>query len=145
MENTEKNDNLINSILSFSSSSSEEQNSKEFEVKIISYNLNIFQIFICPNGETYDKAFKLTITPTINTYKRLKEDIIYNQKLSKSLEDKMIIYNYKGLEIDDTDISILKNNDILFFENKNKPFSTENYINEYQKIEYIKEGGYGKG
>ena len=56
----------------------------------------------------------------------------------------MIIYNYKGLEIDDTDISILKNNDILFFENKNKPFSTENYINEYQKIEYIKEGGYGK-
>ena len=126
MENTEKNDNLINSILSFSSSSSEEQNSKEFEVKIIFYNLNIFQIFICPNGETYDKAFKLTITPTINTYKRLKEDIIYNQKLSKSLEDKMIIYNYKGLEIDDTDISILKNNDILFFENKNKPKKYKN-------------------
>jgi hypothetical protein len=42
MENTEKNDNLINSILSFSSSSSEEQNSKEFEVKIIFCNLNIF-------------------------------------------------------------------------------------------------------
>ena len=42
MENTEKNDNLINSILSFSSSSSEEQNSKELEVKIIYYNLNIF-------------------------------------------------------------------------------------------------------
>ena len=42
MENTEKNDNLNNSILSFSSSSSEEQNSKELEVKIIYYNLNIF-------------------------------------------------------------------------------------------------------
>ena len=42
MENTEKNDNLNNSILSFSSSSSEEKNSKELEVKIIYYNLNIF-------------------------------------------------------------------------------------------------------
>jgi myosin-light-chain kinase len=56
----------------------------------------------------------------------------------------MIIYNYKGLEIDDSDISILKNNDILYLEKNQKPFLTENYINEYQKIEYIKEGGYGK-
>ena len=56
----------------------------------------------------------------------------------------MTIYNYKGLEIDDSDISILKNNDILYLEKNQKPFLTENYINEYQKIEYIKEGGYGK-
>jgi serine/threonine protein kinase len=48
------------------------------------------------------------------------------------------------LELDDTDITILKNNEILYMETNKKPFSTDNYINEYKKIEYIKKGGYGE-
>ena len=58
--------------------------------------------------------------------------------------EKMKIYNHKGIEIDDIDISDLRNNDILYLSLEGENFSNNNYINEYEYVSSIKKGGYGE-
>lgn len=50
----------------------------------------------------------------ISTVKNLKEAIIFEKGYSKSYLDKMVLYNYKGIEIDDLDIPYLTANQIIY-------------------------------
>ena len=56
----------------------------------------------------------------------------------------MIIFNYKGIEMDETDISHLKNNQVLYVSLDGYPFNYVNYMNQYEFVKNIKSGGYGK-
>ena len=56
----------------------------------------------------------------------------------------MIIFSFKGLEIDEVDIQYLKNDDLLFVSFDGQSFLSINYFNQYEFVKYIKSGGYGK-
>jgi len=53
------------------------------------------------------------IAPSINSLKRLKDSLLSSLDI-QSPTDKIKIYNYKGLEIDDADIEYLKDKQILY-------------------------------
>jgi len=69
--------------------------------------------------------------------------------------EKMKIYNYKGIEIDNADIPYLKDKQMLYLalnSNSNylkilmfldESFNVINYYREYEFIKQIKSGGYG--
>ena len=76
---------------------------------------------------------KLDLQSTINSVRRLKETIAYSKQLSRESIDKMKIYNHRGIEVDDIDISDLKN-DILYLDLNGDEFSVNNYINEYKLV-----------
>ena len=61
------------------------------------------------------------INKTINSLKRLKDFIVHKLQMKISL-DKIKIYDYKEIEIDDADITYLHNNQTLYvsFEGKLK-------------------------
>lgn len=125
-------DNKSNSSLEFTSDSANDNSS------------DIVNVIIWENGKTAKFAYKIEITSTINTPKRLKETIIYTKNLSKFYLDKMIIYNHRGIEADDIDISNLKNDEILYCDLEGKEFSVKNYENEYEFLSFIKEGGFAQ-
>ena len=50
----------------------------------------------------------------------------------------MRVYNDKGIEIDDADLSSLHNKDILYVSLNGEPFEKENIIDTYEKIKVIK-------
>ena len=50
----------------------------------------------------------------------------------------MRVYNDKGIEIDDADLSSLHNKDILYVSLNGEPFEKENIIDTYEKIKLIK-------
>ena len=112
-------DNKSNSSLEFTSDSANDNSS------------DIVNVIIWENGKTAKFAYKIEITSTINTPKRLKETIIYTKNLSKFYLDKMIIYNHRGIEADDIDISNLKNDEILYCDLEGKEFSVKNYYLGY--------------
>ena len=56
----------------------------------------------------------MIITSAVNTYKRVKEELITMENLSKDYFDKIKVYNHKGIEICDEDIGEFHNKDILF-------------------------------
>ena len=56
----------------------------------------------------------MKINPYINSLKRLKDVIITHLKYPRLYIDRAILYNYKGLEIDDVDIPYLIQNQILY-------------------------------
>ncbi len=58
--------------------------------------------------------------------------------------ERMIIFNEKGIEMDETDIFHLKNNQLLFVSLDGCGFTYLNYMNQYQIIQNVKCGGYGK-
>ena len=80
----------------------------------------------------------MIITSAVNTYKRVKEELITMENLSKDYFDKIKVYNHKGIEICDEDIGEFHNKDILFISLNGEPFSIENYINEYELLKEIK-------
>ena len=82
----------------------------------------------------------MIITSAVNTYKRVKEELITMENLSKDYFDKIKVYNHKGIEICDEDIGEFHDKDILFVSLNGEPFSIENYINEYELIKEIKKG-----
>jgi len=112
--------------LSFSSNSSEEE-------KIT----DTLKIFVWINGKKASNSFQVEITSSINSYKRLKEQINYTGNLNKNIEQ-MRVYNDKGIEIDDADLSSLHNKDILYVSLNGEPFEKENIIDTYEKIKVIK-------
>lgn len=56
----------------------------------------------------------------------------------------MIIYNSKGLEVDEVDIQYLRNGQVLFVSQDGQSFNPINYLNQYEFVKYVKSGGYGK-
>ena len=102
------------------------------------------KILIWQNGKTEKSIIEILITKEINTYKKLKEAIIYEKNLPKSLYEKMKIYNNLEIEIDDTEVENLTQNDILYLSLDGSKFSELNYINQYEILKFIKSGGYGE-
>lgn len=83
--------------------------------------------------------------------KRLK-DCILNQTQKCPL-DKIRVFNNKGIEIDDADISYLSSDQILYVSLDGKNiiniykggnFDEDNFAKEYEFVFWIKSGGYGK-
>ena len=104
----------------------------------------VVQVVIWENGKTAKNTFTIEITSTINSVRRLKETIAYSKELSRSSIDKMKVYNHRGIEVDDIDISDLKNDDILYLDLNGDDFSVNNYINEYEFVKFVKEGGFSE-
>lgn len=101
-------------------------------------------ITVCFNGKSYSKSFQLTLSYSTNSLKRLKDLILNSIKNTSSTAiEKIKIFNYKGIEIDDVDIEYLGNNQLLFVSLDGSNFSNLNYLNEYEIIKKIKSGGYG--
>ena len=63
-------------------------------------------IVIWPNGKKVDSAFKVSISSSVDTLRKLKEIVMYEKDISKSFFDKIKFYNHKGIEIDDSDDQI---------------------------------------
>lgn len=68
---------------------------------------------IWPNGKKADSCFEIYINHTINSLRRLKDCIVANIN-NKIPSDKIKIYDYKEIEIDDADIAYLSNNQTLY-------------------------------
>lgn len=79
---------------------------------------------------------------TINSVRRLRDYIASEMKYKNSTE--MVIYNFKGFELDDSDIHYINNEDVLCASFDGRPFDSVNYINMYEIIKNVKAGGYGK-
>jgi hypothetical protein len=95
------------------------------------------------NGKGQESFTKVTIDSAVNTLKRLK-DVISNTVRNKHSTDKMMIFNYKGLEVDEVDIQYLKHDQVLFVSLDGQPFNSLNYLNQFEFVKYLKSGGYGK-
>ncbi len=79
------------------------------------------KLIIWPNGETVDSAFEIKISKSVNSIERLKNLILsYLCLKSKSSynrrTDRIILYSYKGLELDDADINFnhLENDQAIY-------------------------------
>ena len=96
------------------------------------------------NGKDEESTFEIKISEDINTIKRLKDIIFYEKNISKSLYEKIKIYNHKGMEIDDFDVIDLSNNQILYLSLDGNKFNELNYVYEYKVIKEIKSGGYAE-
>jgi len=112
--------------LSFSSNSSEGEKISD-----------TLKVYIWLNGKPASNSFQIEITSSINSYKRLKEQINFTGQLKKNVEQ-MRVFNEKGIEIDDADISSLHNKDVLYTSLNGEPFEKENVIETYDKIKVIK-------
>ena len=102
------------------------------------------KILLWQNGKTEKSIMEIFISKEINTYKKLKEAIIYEKNLPKSTYEKMKIYNNLQIEIDDTDVDNLKPKEMLYISLDGSKFTELNYINQYEILEFIKSGGYGE-
>jgi hypothetical protein len=71
-------------------------------------------LIIWLNGKKVDTTFEIIINQNVNTLKRLKDVILTALEYPRQYIDRMIIYNYKGLEIDDVDMPYLNNNQVLY-------------------------------
>lgn len=82
-----------------------------------------------------DHLMEVTISPQITNLKRLKIEIIDQHGLS-ILPENIKIYNYKGIELDSTDVPYLLNNQVIYICPEGDKFSNGNYLNH---LEFIKE------
>jgi len=80
---------------------------------------------------------------SIKTLHHLKISIQKTLNSSYAIE-KMKIYNYKAIELDDADIEYLRHNQTLYLSIDGANFNALNYANEYKFVKWIKSGGYGK-
>ncbi len=87
------------------------------------------------NGKSISEIFEIIVTPQITNLKRLKSKIM-EQRDFKVLLDSFVIYNYKGLELDTTDIPYLLNNQVIYLCFDGEKFTNKNYLNH---LEFIKE------
>ena len=114
------------------------------------------QIVLWLNGEKVDHSFKFVIEDFKNmNIRRLKDCIKYHIK-NNNLETKILgipqktsfeithIYTIKELDLEDYDIQYLTYDDILFFTIDQTPFKITNHYYQYEFINCIKSGGFGK-
>ena len=81
------------------------------ENKRVKYFLT--KILIWPNGTKIESCFEIFINQTVNSLKRLK-DFILSKLNNNYTYDKIKIYDYKEIELDDADILYLHNNQTLY-------------------------------
>ena len=68
---------------------------------------------IYPNGRKPECVFEIYINETVNSLKRLKDCITQNLN-QKFTYDKIKIYDYKEMELDDADIEYLQDNQTIY-------------------------------
>ena len=71
------------------------------------------QLLIWPNGKKYEACFEIYINHTVNSLRRLKDFIVMNIK-NKYSADRIKIYDYKEIELDDADINYLKDKQTIY-------------------------------
>lgn len=84
----------------------------------------------------------ITLPPSINSVRRLRDYIASELKYKYSTD--FCVYNFRGLEIDDSDIYYINDEDVICASLDRRPFDSVNYINMYEFIKNVKAGGYGK-
>ena len=104
-----------------------------------------FILYVWTNGKPVSEAFTLLIyNPSNYNYLSLKKEILYQRNLPESLVDKIILFNHRGIEIDEADIPSLNYGDLLYLSSIDEKFSEKNFEYEYEAIQYIKKGGFGE-
>ena len=94
-----------------------------------------FIIYIWINGMPASHAFTLLINnPTKYTYDSLKKEIAFQRNLKEDILSKIKLYNIKGMEIDDTDVSSLNYGDLLYLSYNGQKFSEKNYEYEFNTL-----------
>jgi serine/threonine protein kinase len=109
-------------------------------------NSKTFHIRCWINGKPSENQFKINYNKeSITDLKRLKEQIISSNKFDNSSNiNKMIIYNYKGIQIDDDEVPYLNENTILYISLDGNKFNPSNYFYQYEFIKSLKSGGYAE-
>ena len=128
-------------------------------------NNNNKEIVLWQNGKDKKYSFKYKIPVYSKTsLSQFKKDIIIfikeNKKNNsaineiihynrlKDLEVSKIrlihLYTIKEIELDESDIPYLQENDVLFFSFDNSSFQDSNHFYQYEFVKWIKSGGYGK-
>ena len=112
------------------------------------------EIILWLNGKEKEYSFKLTIEPkNIPSLKYLKELILKTIITSKELNSIFshikfsqihILYNEREIPLEDNDIQYLKQDEIIFFTFDSSSFKSNNHLNQYKFIRWIKSGGYGQ-
>ena len=97
------------------------------------------------NGKPSDHQFKIIYNKeSITDLKRLKEQIISSHNFDSTNYNKMIIYNYKGIQIDDDEVPYLNENTILYISIDGNKFNNSNYFYQYEIIKNLKSGGFAE-
>lgn len=82
------------------------------ETKKVKLFLNS-KLLIWPNGKKHDSCFEIYVNHTVNSLRRLKDFIVMNLN-NKYTSDKIKIYDYKEIELDDADINYLHDKQTLY-------------------------------
>ena len=103
-----------------------------------------YELTIWRNGKHVDSCFKIKVTPDINTISKLKELILFAKNKLNIAQDKMRLFNHKGIELEDADLKLIKDSPLIYLSYDNKPFSNLNYYYEFKFIKPIKSGGFAQ-
>ena len=114
------------------------------ENKIINEIHEGYELTIWRNGTQADSCFKIKITQDINTISKLKELILFTKNKVNYSQDKVRLFNHKGIELEDADLKLIKDSPLIYLSYDNKPFSNLNYYYEFKFIKPIKSGGFAK-
>lgn len=83
-------------------------------MNIFDSNYKEKKLLIWINEKSSDSTFEIVMNSSTNSLKRLKNIITSYLNISNKYSERIIIFNYKGLEIDDSDIPHLVNNQVLY-------------------------------
>ena len=72
------------------------------------------KLVIWINEKTSESTFHILMNSSTNSLKRLKDIITSHLNIDRQYSDKIRIFNYKALEIDDSDIPHLEDNQVLY-------------------------------
>jgi serine/threonine protein kinase len=114
------------------------------ENKIINEIHEGYELTIWRNGKHADSCFKIKITQDINTISKLKELILFTKNKVNYSQDKVRLFNHKGIELEDADLKLIKDSPLIYLSYDNKPFSNLNYYYEFKFIKPIKSGGFAQ-
>ena len=123
-----------------------------------SNNKDYLEIILWMNGKPKEYSFKYKLYEknTLNlfffkekiiSYIFSKKEILSSLNLSNSSKKNLTIYhlyNSKEIDLEDSDISYLSPNEIIFFSFDNSEYKSSNHFYQYEFIRWIKSGGYGK-
>ena len=116
------------------------------------------EIILWMNGKPIEYSFKYKLYEknTLNlfffkekiiSYIFSRKELLSSLNLSNISKKNLIIhhlYNNKEIDLEDSDISYLSPNEIIFFSFDNSSYKSSNHFNQYEFIRWIKSGGYGK-
>ena len=116
------------------------------------------EIILWMNGKPIEYSFKYKLYEknTLNlfffkekiiSYIFSRKELLSSLNLSNISKKNLTIhhlYNNKEIDLEDSDISYLSPNEIIFFSFDNSSYKSSNHFNQYEFIRWIKSGGYGK-